>query len=145
MYLRQRRQEMNTEFGWWNLLKHRLVGGKPKIWRWQLSGILCPVVSKKTYVSDDLTVSIIRAMNSPDDALTHLRNDGQLRRDYGALYARKLSFSYSPPWETEISNIKICLKEISVTIGGGWNLPTSVFGLGVVKHSGSLTTAVVKF
>jgi hypothetical protein len=37
---------------------------------------------------------------------THVWNVGLLKRDYMALYLRRLLSSYSPPWESEISQSK---------------------------------------
>jgi hypothetical protein len=39
------------------------------------------------------------------DSSTHLWNVGILQRDYTALYPRRLSSSYSPPWEPNILQI----------------------------------------
>jgi hypothetical protein len=39
-----------------------------------------------------------------DGGSKHLWNVGLLQRDYTALYPRRLSSSYSPPWEPEISH-----------------------------------------
>jgi hypothetical protein len=42
---------------------------------------------------------------SDDGGCTHLWNVGIIQRDYTTLYPRKLSFSYSQPWEPEITCI----------------------------------------
>jgi hypothetical protein len=39
-----------------------------------------------------------------DGGSTHLRNGGQLQRDYMVLHPRRLATSYRPPWEPEISH-----------------------------------------
>jgi hypothetical protein len=45
----------------------------------------------------------------PDDGVsTRFWNVGLLRRDYRSLYPRRLSSSYSRPWEPEISLSEIC-------------------------------------
>jgi hypothetical protein len=46
-----------------------------------------------------------RLIHRPEDGGSmHLWNVGILQRDYRTLYPRKLSSSYSPPWEPEISH-----------------------------------------
>jgi hypothetical protein len=74
-------------------------------WRWKPREILRRVVSwKLTDVSEVLTAN----QSDPiDDCSKHLWNVGQLPLDYMAQYARRLSPSYSPPWEPEIS-IVVC-------------------------------------
>jgi hypothetical protein len=47
---------------------------------------------------------------------THLWNVGLLHRDYTALYHRRLSSSYSPPWEPDISKQGGKLKNIIITL-----------------------------
>jgi hypothetical protein len=64
----------------------------------------------------------------PDDGGSkHFWNVGKLLPDYMAQHSRRQSSSYSLPWEPEISsrrwedNIKICLKEVGLKMGAGWN------------------------
>jgi hypothetical protein len=44
----------------------------------------------------------------------HLWNVSKLLPDYTAQYPRRQAFSYSPPWEPEISQVWILLKYISI-------------------------------
>jgi hypothetical protein len=46
----------------------------------------------------------------------HLWNVGLLQRDYTALYPRRLSSSYSPPWEPEMSKDIPCFYETGRSI-----------------------------
>jgi hypothetical protein len=55
------------------------------------------------------------AVNHPDDGGSkHLWNDGLLEREYTALYLRRLSSSYSPPWEPKISSINFFWKTLFI-------------------------------
>jgi len=42
-----------------------------------------------------------------DESSAHLWNGGLLQQNYTKLYSRRLSSSYSPPWETETSHTSV--------------------------------------
>jgi hypothetical protein len=63
---------------------------------------------KYTDFSEVSTASIVRAMSfhrHDDGGNAHLLNVGLRQWDYTAPHHRRLSYSYSPPWEIEISQI----------------------------------------
>jgi hypothetical protein len=68
---------------------------------------LCAVCAKLKAMSK-LTATDLFIITTDDGGSTHHYIVGLLLRDYMALYPRRLSSSYSPPWEPEIS-LRICV------------------------------------
>jgi hypothetical protein len=84
------------------------------MWRWQPSEIERRVVLLKyTDVWDVRPASII-------SAIALMMTINIIQRDYTALYSRRLSSSYSPPWDPEISYLTLCSRKNTACLSCGF-------------------------